>query len=79
MDIKANDYEPKDILKFIRQSAGKTQKEFANDIGKSKDWVQSNEIGRSDYKFKDLMELANKNNIEIRIKSKDEKNTSKNK
>ncbi len=79
MDIKANDYEPKDIIKFIRQAAGKTQKEFASDIGKSKDWVQSNEIGRSDYKFKDLMELANKNNIEIRIKSKDEKNTSKTK
>lgn len=67
MEIKANDYEPNEILKFIRQSTGKTQKEFGQDISKSKDWVQSNEIGRSDYKFKDLLELAKKNDIEIHI------------
>lgn len=73
MDIKANDYEANEILKFVRQSTGKTQKEFGQDIYKSKDWVQSNEIGRSDYKFKDLLALARKNNIEIRIISKEEK------
>ncbi len=73
MNIKANDYEPHEILKFMRQSTGKTQKEFGKDIKKSKDWVQSNELGRSDYKFKDILKLANKNDIEIRIVDKNEK------
>ncbi len=73
MDIKASDYKANEILRFVRQSTGKTQKQFGEDINKSKDWVQSNEIGRSDYKFKDLLEIAKKNDIEIRIISKEEK------
>lgn len=73
MDFKANDYEPGEVLRFIRQSTGKTQKEFGKDIKKSKDWVQSNELGRSDYKFKDLLELAKINKIEIRVSSKESK------
>lgn len=70
MEIKANDYEPKDILKFMRQATNLTQKEFARTINKSKDWCQSNELGRSNYLFKDLIELAHKNNFEIIIKQK---------
>lgn len=70
MEFKANNYSPKDILKFIRQSTDLTQKEFAKMINKSEDWCQSNELGRSNYYFKDLLELANKNNIEIYIVKK---------
>lgn len=73
MYIRASDYKSNEILKFIRQSTDKTQKEFGFDIGKSKDWVQSNELGRSDFKFKDLMRLAEKNNVDIIIVSKDNK------
>ena len=69
MEIKANNYEPNDILKFMRQAKDLTQKEFAKTINKSKDWCQSNELGRSNYLFKDLLELANKNNFEIIIKN----------
>ena len=49
------------------ESTNKKQSEFGKDIGKSKDWVQSNELGRSDFKFKDLMRLAEKNNVDIII------------
>ena len=35
--LKPNDYKPNEILYFIRQSTGKTQKEFAQTINKSKD------------------------------------------
>lgn len=72
MIIKASDYSENEIMRFIRESTGKTQKEFGSDIGKSKDWVQSNELGRSEYKFKDLKKLAKANNIEIYIMDKSE-------
>ena len=70
MKIKANDYKPNEILYFIRQSTGKTQQEFAQTINKSKDWEQSNELGRSNFLFKDLLELAKIHNIEIIIQEK---------
>ena len=67
MKFKANDYKPNEILKFIRQSTDLTQKEFGESINKSEDWCQSNELGRANYYFKDLLELANKHNIEIYV------------
>ena len=70
LKIKANDYKPNEILYFIRQSTGKTQQEFAQTINKSKDWEQSNELGRSNFLFKDLLELAKIHNIEIIIQEK---------
>ncbi len=70
MEFKANNYKPNDILKFIRQSTGKTQKEFAQTINKSENWQFCNEKGISNYYFKDLLDLANYYNIEIIIKEK---------
>lgn len=46
MEIKANKYAGKDILRFIRENTNSTQKEFAKNIDKSRDWQASNEIGR---------------------------------
>lgn len=40
-------------------------------INKSEHWQQSNELGRSNYYFKDFLEIANKNNFEIIIVKKD--------
>lgn len=70
MEIKANDYEANEILKYIRETTNLTQKQFANSIGKSEDWCQSNELGRANYYFKDLLKLADIHNIEIIIKEK---------
>lgn len=42
MIINANKYEPKDILKIIREWTNLTQKDFGNQIGKSNEWVKSN-------------------------------------
>ena len=68
MEFKANEFNPNETLKFIRQSTGKTQKEFAESIDKSKDWQYSNENGRTDFYFKDLVKIAKKYNIDIIIK-----------
>lgn len=73
MKVRVNDYKPNEIFRFMRESTGKTQEEFGSDIKKGKDWVQSIELDRLDFKFKDFLELANKNNMEIIITSCDEK------
>ena len=69
MEFKANDYKPNEILKFIRQSTGKTQKEFAESIHKSKNWVKSNEQDITRYYFEDLLNIAKKYNVQIIIKT----------
>ena len=49
MRIKFNDYEPKDIIRFIRESTGLTQKEFGKSINKSERTIQDYESGRRRY------------------------------
>ncbi len=70
MEINANKYEPKDIIKIIRDSTNLTQKEFGKLVNKSSEWVKANEAGKTNYYFKDLLELAKKCDIEITIKQK---------
>lgn len=72
MKLKANKYEPKDIMKIVREWTNKTQKEFGEDVKKSNEWVKANETGKTNYYFKDLLNICKKNNIDITI-SKDEK------
>lgn len=71
MEFKANNFEANEILKFIRQESGLTQADFAKSINKSKDWQYSNENGRTNYYFKDLLQIAKLYNIDIIIKKKD--------
>lgn len=67
MEFRANNYKPNEILRFMREATNLTQEEFAKRINKSKDWQQSNEYGRTNYYFKDLIALANEFNFEIKI------------
>lgn len=71
MEFKANDYKANEVFKFIRQSTGKTQKEFSAEVGKSLNWVKNNEQNISRYFFEDLLKIAKLYNIEIIIKKKD--------
>ena len=48
-------------------------KEFAKRINKSEDWQYSNEAGRSRYFFNDIIDIANKYNLEIIIRDKEKK------
>ena len=66
----------KEIIKATieaRKKANLTQKEFAKRINKSEDWQYSNESGRSRYFFNDIIEIANKYDLEIIIKDKEKK------
>lgn len=71
MEIKANNYKANEILRFIRQNSDLTQKEFAKSINKSEDWEYSNECGRTRYYFTDLLDIAEKYNLDIIIKDKE--------
>ncbi len=68
MNFIANDYEHNDVYKFVRQATNKTHAEISKDLKKTEDWSKSIESGRLNYKFKDLLEICNKNGIKIIIK-----------
>ena len=70
MEIKCNNYKTKDIIKFIRDCSEKTQREFANDVGKKCGWCAKLEGGETNITLDTLIKLANINNIEIIIKEK---------
>lgn len=63
--IQFENYEQKDIIRFLREATGKTQTEFANDIGKSRSWIAKIENGEINILFKDFLELTKRNNIKV--------------
>ena len=71
MEIRAGNYKPNDILRFVRQNAGLTQEKLAIMIGKSKNWVKNNEQGLNRYFFEDLIKIAEICGVEIIIKNKE--------
>ena len=70
MKIKANDYEAKDIIKFIRESTELTQEEFGKSINKSLRTIQDYESGRRRYNIETLLDIAKKHNLIITIEKK---------
>lgn len=70
MRVIANEYEPKHVIKFIRQSTGLTQSEFGEKIGKKKSTVQSYELGRICMSFNDFVDMCNLFDIKITIEEK---------
>ena len=73
MKVLIKDYDAKDIIRFIREYVGLTQKEFSKKINKSYAWVQSVELGRLNYKFDDLIKICTLFDLNIIIES-NEKN-----
>ncbi len=71
MRINASKYEPKDVIKIVREWTNLTQKDFGKLINKSNEWVKANESGKTNFYFKDLLQIAKLNNIDIII-TKDE-------
>ncbi len=70
MKIIANNYQPKEIIKIIRDWSELTQKDFAKTINKSKDTIQSYELGRNKITLDTFMEIAKKQNLIITIERK---------
>lgn len=67
MKIIANNYNPNEVIKIIREWSEKTQQEFADSLNKNKNTIQSWELGRNKMTFNTLMEIAKKENLIITI------------
>lgn len=65
MQMKANDYEIKDISRILREWTELTQKDFAKTLQKSKRTIEAWEYGETTMSLKTFLEIAKKHNIEI--------------
>lgn len=70
MKFIANNYEPKEIIRIIRESTELTQEKFGKTIERSKDTIQSYELGRNKMTLDKFMEIAKKHNLVITIEKK---------
>lgn len=70
MKIIANNYMPKEIMKIIREWTELTQENFGKTINRSKDTVQSYELGRNKITLDKFMEVAKKHNLIVTIEKK---------
>lgn len=71
MKINAEKYKQGEILKFMRQCKGLTQKEFSESIGKKEAWARNIEQGLSNLYFKDILKIAKKYNFKIIIENEE--------
>lgn len=73
MKIKANDYDEKTVMKFLREWTEKNQDDFGKDIGLSKMTIQGYERGQRRYTFETLMKIAKKNGFNVIIEKDNKK------
>lgn len=67
----ANDYEPKDIFKILRNWTGLSQQEFADELCKGYRTIQAYEGGEIQYTLELLLRIAKQHNIELILKKDD--------
>ena len=68
--IQKNRYTKGEIIKILREWTGKTQKEFAKDIGKSMNSIQKYEADEVNYSIQTLLDIVKKNGLVITIEKK---------
>ena len=68
--VKISDNSPKEVVRFIRENAGVTQKEFANSLNLSKKTIEGYEYGTINYSFEMFMKICNKYGMEVIVQSK---------
>ncbi len=66
MRLTANEYEPKDVFRIIREWTNLTQEELGKSMGKKgRAWAKNIERGVARFYFDDLLKIAKKNKIKI--------------
>ena len=68
--IRKNRYTKGEIMRIIREWTGLTQKQFAQDIGKSEGTVQKYEADEVNYGIETLLEIVKKHDLVITIEKK---------
>lgn len=67
----ANDYEPKEIIRVIREWSELTQKEFGKTIHRSEKGIQAFELGTRNYDMRTLIQIAKVHGLKITIEKKE--------
>lgn len=67
MKINFNKFEPNEVIRFIREATGLTQKEFGKSIGKKERTIQDYESGRRRYYTTTLKQICKVHKINIII------------
>lgn len=71
MKLIANEYEPKEVFKILREWTGLTQEEISKEMGKKgRSWAKEIESGKNRYYFNDILEIAKKYDINIIMEKK---------
>lgn len=71
MKLVANDYEPKEVFKIIREWTGLTQEELAKELKrKSRHGIKEIETGSVRFYYETLLEICIKHNIKITFEKK---------
>ena len=70
MEINLSNYEPKDVIRIIREWTELTQKEFGKSIGNPERTIQDYESGKCRYYIDTLYEIAKVHNVKIIISKK---------
>ena len=73
MRINCNNYNPKDIIRFIRENSGKTQTLFAKDLNKTRGWTAKAERGEIKISFDDFLKILEINDINMTLSSEKRK------
>ena len=63
--IKANDYKPEEMVKFIREWAELTQKDFAKSIDRQESTIADYEHGRIKFSYDIFLKMCKKHNIDV--------------
>lgn len=67
MKFYLNDYEPKDVIRIIREYTGLTQEQFAKSINKKRRTIQDYEGGKCRYYTDTLKLICKVHKIKITI------------
>ena len=70
MKIVANNYEPKDVMRIMREWSGEKQIDFGKSIDLSGMTIQGYERGVRRYTFETLLKIAKKYGYTITIEKK---------
>lgn len=70
MQLKATDYKPKEIIKFIREWTELTQNDFAKSIHRSRKTIEGYEYGTINVSLATLLKICKTHDIEIIILKK---------
>jgi len=68
--VNKNDYTKGEIIKAIREWAGKTQKEFGQEIKRSEISIQKYEADVINYSMQTFLDIAKANNVTITLEKK---------